>query len=161
MSHQFKNEALNKHRELANAVKEHLQVEGSVISEKEEHSAYNATLPEGLTPELVDKLSKHTGKFITAAHVAINELATDIFTGDKSINTVTAQVGVFAKGDKIKSVIEREKSFTVHLDKTKEPTVTTKNLVSTRSVELDFQSAPGLKAAIGHMQQEYRDTFAG
>ena len=60
MSVNFKSQAIEKHRELADSIKSNLVVDGTTIKETESHAAYYANLPEGITQKEVESLSKYS-----------------------------------------------------------------------------------------------------
>lgn len=159
MSIKFKSENIQKYQDLANSIKENLQVEGSNIKEKESHSAYYNNLPDGITKDQVETISKYNGKFITAAHVAIGDLASDIFKKDKSIDTVEAEVGYFGKNDSINVTVNRSKTYNNFLAKEGEPKEITKQLVMSTTVETSSAKGVSLKAVKESMSEEFANNF--
>jgi len=158
MSFTFKSDNLEKHRELSDKIKENLVVEDTTIKEKEEHSAYYKNLPDGITKKEVEAISKYNSKFITSAHLAVGELATDIFKGNKKAEEVNANIGYFGPQDNIEISIFREKTYQNHLAKDGNTEIT-KNLVMQTTVNSISNKGLGLKAAREAMSQEFANMF--
>lgn len=161
MSVTFKNETLAKHRTLADAVKKSLVVEGRNIVETESHAAYNAHLPEGVTPDTIKQISKYNGQFLKAATIAVGEIAADQFKGDKSITELTAKVGFQAPGDAYTFTVERDRVFPVPRGKD-EPEdaprrTKTKPMHIERTVEITGTS---IKSVASVMSEEFGEMFS-
>ena len=156
MTVNFKNEAVGKHREMADVIKGNLVVEGTVIKEKEEHMAYNATLPEGLTPDTVKAVAKHNANFIKASYVAVGETAAGVFVKDKATDKVTAQLGYNAPSDSLQFTAERSRVYPNPQAGEGEPTKVTKNLVLTMTDDIRGQSVKSLRDA---MSEEFKNQF--
>lgn len=154
----FKSENLEKHRELAYKIKENLVVEDTTIKEKEDHSAYYNNLPEGITKKEVEAISKYNSKFITSAHVAVGELAAEVFKDNKKAEEVNATIGYFGPQDNIEISVFREKTYQNHLAKDGNTEVT-KHLVMQTTVNSMSNKGLGLKAAREAMGQEFADMF--
>ena len=158
----FKNEALNKHRALADSIKSNLKREANHIAEVESHKAYHENLPEGLSPELINELRKYDGKYTKASAIAVGEFAAAVFQQDKEVKELTAQVGFLGKGDSLNFSIDREREFPVPKGKD-EPEdaprrTTVKHLyVSSPVVELTGKS---VKSVTSLMSEEFKDSFA-
>lgn len=159
MAVNFKSENIQKYKELSDKIKDNLEVKDSVITEKEPHAAYYNNLPEGITKKIVDEISKYNSKFVTAAHVAVGELAADVFTKDKSIDTVEAEIGYFGKSDTINITTSREKVYQNHLAKEGEPKEVTKHLVMSTSINTISAKGYGLKAVRDSMTEEFSNMF--
>ncbi len=160
MAINFKSETVQKHKELADKIKTGLTIEGSNIKETESHSAYFANLPEGLTKEAVEDLSKYNGRFVTAAHVAVGEMAGDAFKADKKLEEVTAAVGFFGKQDTIDMHVSKSKTYQNHMAKDDQDKEITKHLVIKTVVETHSGKGAGLKAARNAMSEEFKDFFS-
>ena len=156
----FKSEPVAKHKELADSIKESLVVENRTIKEKESHSAYYDNLPEGITKKQVEDLSKYNGRYTSAAHVAVGELAAGIFLADKS-NTapVEAQIGIFGKQDHINMTVEREKTYQNQWAEKEEDKEITKHLVIKSTVTSVTSKGIGLKSIRDSMSEEFTDLF--
>ena len=152
----FKSEKLEKHQEMAQVIKENLKAEGTKISEEESHGAYYKTLPEGLTQDVVKEVAKHNQNFVAATHVAIGEMAADIFNTDKSAETVTAQVGFFGARDKITATVDREKVFRNSFATNEEDKEIKKSLVMRSTIDT---SGSGLKSIREAMSEEFKERF--
>lgn len=111
MSHKFTTPAIDKLRPVVDRIKEGVIREGDHFSEATSHSAYNANLPEGLTPDVVDSVQKYNITFVKAAHVAVGELGADVFAANKSVDKVTAKLGFFGPGSHVELAAERSHSF--------------------------------------------------
>lgn len=159
MSVNFKAENLQKHSELAAKIKGSLKVEGTTIKEGESHSAYLANLPEGQTAKSVEELSKYNGRFVTATHVAVGELAADIFKANKSVDSIEAEVGYFGKSDSINISVARTKTFQNHLAKDPSEKEVVKHLVMQTTVSSSSVKGSGLKAVRDSMSEEFADMF--
>lgn len=156
MSVRFTSEAVEKHRDLADSIKAGLTVEGTVIKEKESHSAYNANLPEGITPDTIKTVSKYNGSFVKAAHVAIGERAAEIFKDDKSVDKVTASMGYFAPSDSLSFTAERSRVYPNPQAGEGDPAKITKNLVLTCTDDIRGQSVKTIRDA---MSSEFTNKF--
>ena len=152
----FTNAAANKYREAANRIKENLVVSGSAITEKTSHLAYDAGLPEGLTPEKLTALSTYNGEYAQAARVAIAETAAEVFLNNSEVDRVEAVVGYGAPGDTMKLSTDRTHSYPNNKAKGEDDKVTIKHLVMTDSFEIKTPSYKALRAAMG---VEFRDSF--
>ena len=160
MSTVFKTDGLAKHRDLADLIKPTLVRDGTSIVEKESHAAYNANLPEGITPETIKSINKYNGVFLKASTLAVGEIAADIFNKDKKINELTAKVGFQAAGDSYRFSIDREREFPIPR-RSDEPEdaprrKTTKHLHIERTVEL---SGTSIKSISSVMSEEFKDRF--
>ena len=155
----FKNQTVQRHKELADRIKDSLVVEDTSIKEKESHSAYYDNLPEGVDRKSVEEISKYNGKFITAAHVAIGELAADVFSKNKKAEEVNAEVGFFGKTDSVSVNVSREKTYTNHLAEGKESEEITKALVMKTTVTTQSAKGYGLKSVRASMSEEFSDLF--
>lgn len=160
MSVNFKAENLQKHSELAAKVKSCLVVNGATIKEGESHSAYIANLPEGHTAKSVEELSKYNGKFVTATHIAVGELAAEVFKENKGIETIEAEVGYFGKTDAINISVSRTKTFQNHLAKDPSEKEVVKQLVMHTTVTSSSVKGSGLKAVRDSMSEEFAGMFS-
>lgn len=160
MSITFKNETFTKHRALADSIKETLEVKAATISEKESHSAYNANLPEGHTPETVKELSRYNDRFLKATTLAVGEVAAEHFKKDKHLTEMTAKVGFQSAGDAFTFTIDREREFPVPRSKDESEDAprrkVTKHLHIERTVEL---SGTSIKSVTSAMSEEFKDLF--
>jgi hypothetical protein len=159
MTTEFKTKNIDKYREMVDSIKDHLEVHNGTIKEKEFHSAYDDTLPEGIDKETIEKVSKHNNAFNLATHIALGEVATDIFLEDKSVESVTAEVGYFGSNDKIQSTIHREKEYINHMAKDGEPNKINKNLVFNTTVVSVSNKGYGLKSIKKAMSEEFKELF--
>jgi len=159
MSVNFKAENLQKYSELAGAIKASLTAEGTIIKESKPHSAYLENLPEGVTAKSVEELSKYNGRFVTATHIAVGEMAADIFKANKSAEAVEAEVGYFGKNDTININVARSKTFQNHLAKEPGEKEVTKRLVMQTTVSSSSIKGSGLKAVRDSMSEEFADMF--
>ena len=153
----FSNEYANKYRALADKIKSNVAVEGSTIKEVEDHGAYNANLPEGVTPETIKTISKYNAEFTKAAHLAIGETAAELFDSDKNLTKVHGKIGFFAAHDSLNFAVDRSKEYNNSLAKEGEPTKVTKHLVI--SCDEDIRGS-GLKQLRDAMSVEFKDRFA-
>ena len=160
MSVNFKSENLQKHGELAAKIKAGLVAQGNVIKETVPHSTYTENLPEGITAGQVEELSKYNGKFVTATHVAVGEMAAEIFKGDKAAESVEAEVGYFGKNDSISINVARTKIFQNHLAKDPSDKEVVKHLVMQTTVSSSSVKGNGLKAVRDTMSEEFAGMFS-
>ena len=152
----FKNEQATKYRELADKIKASTKVEAGVITEVEQHSTYNANLPEGITPETINAISEYNQYFTKAAHVAVMETAAGVFQRDETVNKVTGKIGYFAKNDSLVFGVERSRDYANNMAKEGQPTKVTKYLVT----DCDEQSrGHGLKSLKDAISAEFREAF--
>lgn len=152
-------EVVQKHRDLADSIKSGLQVEGTVITEKESHSAYAANLPEGITKDVVNDLAKYNSKFVTAAHIAIGETAADIFKKNKSVDKVTASVGFFGNNDSIDVQVDKSKTFTNHLAKDESDREVVKNLHMSTAVNMKSAKGISIKSVKDALGEDFSNFF--
>ena len=158
MTVNFNNEKLAKHQTLANNIKSSLKCEGGSIREEESHSAYFGNLPESLTKEVVEDVAKYNGAFVSAAHVAIGELAAEAFVGDKDLERVNAKIGMFGKHDKLTASVHRQKQYLNNYAEKEEDKTIVKHLVIQSTVET---SGYGIKSIRDAMSEEFKDRFSG
>lgn len=107
----FKNEKVASHRQLADRIKEASVVTRGVITEKEGERTYDANLPEGITKEMIGKISAYNSDFTKATIVAVTEMAADFFIENTEAKTVTSSHGFFNEKDTIKLTVDRERSY--------------------------------------------------
>lgn len=160
MSIKFKGDSVAKHRDLADSIKEGLKTDGNVIKEEEDHGSYYKNLPEGLDKSSVNELSKYNSKFVTATHVAVGELAADVFKKEKKVNEVNASVGFFGPNDSIDINVSRSKTYKVPMAAEGEESEVTKHLVMKTTVETQSARGSGLKSIRGLMSDEFKDILA-
>lgn len=160
MTVNFKSENVMKHKDLSDKIKSSLEVNGTTIKEKESHSAYLSNLPEGIERKHVEDLAKYNSKFVTSAHIAVGELAADIFKHDKSATQVEAQVGFFGKTDSIEVAVSRSKTYQNHLAERDEDKEITKHLVMKTTVTSQSVKGYGLKAVRDSMSEEFQGLFS-
>jgi hypothetical protein len=159
MTINFKAENLARHKDLSDKIKDTLVVEGTVVKEKEAHSAYLSNLPEGIGKKEVEELSKYNSRFVTATHVAVGEVAADIFKSNKGAQQVEAEVGYFGKSDTINISVSREKTYQNHLAKDPSEKEVTKHLVMQSTITSQSVKGHGLKAVRDSMSEEFSGMF--
>ena len=160
MSVTFKSENLQKYSDLAQKIKNKLKVEGNnVIKETEFRSAYLENLPEGHNEKTVEELAKYNSRFVTATHIAVGEMAADIFKNNKNIDTVEAEVGYFGKNDSININVARTKTFQNHLAKDPSEKEVVKHLVMQTTVTTSSVKGSSLKAIRDSMSEEFANMF--
>lgn len=157
MSVHFNNDKLKKHRGMADQIKSHLTVADNNITEAESHSAYHATLPEGLTPEVVNKVADHNIAFNKAAHLAVGELAGEVFLADRDVEVVRAELGYFGKHDSVTMSVYPTKEFrNIHAKPGEEQTITKHLVINTTTTT----NIPGLKGLRAAMSEEFAEMFS-
>lgn len=139
-------DSISKHEDLAHKILENLKNEDNKINEKESHGAYNANLPEGVTPQTVEAISKYNGQFVSAAHIAIGKMAADVFAKNKKIDEIEASVGFFGKDDSIDVNVLREQKFTNNFAKEGEDKEVVKPLFMQTTVTVKCAKGIGLKS---------------
>ena len=159
MSVQFKSETITKYHELSDKIKENLVVEDTTIKEKEPHKAYYDNLPEGLTKKVVEEVAKYNSKFVTAAHVAVAEVAADVFKSNPNVESLYAQLGYFGKNDNIDINVHREKVYQNHLAKNEEDKEIHKYLVMQTAITSSSVKGYGLKAVKDAISEEFASMF--
>lgn len=159
MSLNFKSETIGKFKDLSDNIKANLIVEDTSIKEKEPHSAYYAGLPEGINKKSVDELSKYNSRFMTAAHVAVGELAAGMFKGNKAVSVVEAELGFFGKNDSINITVQRSKTYQNHLAKDGDSKEVTKNLVMSTTASVHSAKGTSLKSVKEAMSEEFSGMF--
>lgn len=149
----FKDEKLAKHKELADKIKESLQREAGMITEREDRGAYLANLPEGINKEVVDTLSKYNNGYTVAAHVAIGEMAAEAFKADKKLDRIDSKLTVGGVRDTMEVTVHREKTFKNSFAKTPEEETIHKSLVMTTKIQ---SNTTGLKSIMKAMSEEFK-----
>lgn len=155
MTVKFTSETVQKHSDLSDKIKTGLSVEGAKIKETESHATYYDNLPEGIDRKQVEELSKYNGKYVTAAHVAVGEVAADIFKKDPKAETVEAAIGFFGKTDVIEMSVARTKQYQNHLAENEADKEITKHLVIKTTVTTQSSKGYGLKAVRDSMSKEF------
>jgi hypothetical protein len=155
----FKAENVNKHRDLTDKIKETLVYDDATFKEAESHSAYHANLPEDISRKQVEELGKYNTKFVTATHIAVGELAAEIFQKEKRIHEITASIGYFGKTDNIDITISRSKVYQNHLAENNADKEVTKHLVMKTTVTSQSAKGYGLKSIRESMSDEFADMF--
>lgn len=157
MTVRFQNEQIDKHRPLADAIKDNLVVDKDTIKEKEQHQAYNANLPEGFTPALVKDLAAYNARFVKAGHIAVGEVAAEVMSKDKSVDKVSANIGYSAPSDSLNFTVERNRVYPNPQATGDEPTKITKHLVISMSTDIRGQSVKSIRDA---MSEGFKDRFS-
>lgn len=157
MAVNFGSEALKKHQPLAGAIKDSLKVEGASIKENESHQAYYGNLPEGLTKETVEEVAKYNQNFVSAAHVAVGEIAADQFNSNPELQRVDAKLGFFGKRDSVEMTVHRQKVYRNNFAENEADKELTKHLVMSATVS---SSEFGLKSVRDAISEEFTDRFA-
>jgi hypothetical protein len=158
MAVKFKSEEFSKYRKLADSIEDNLQVEAGVIKEKEPHRSYRDNLPEGITYETIEEISKYNADFNTAAHIAVGEVAAEVFK-DKKVDTVEAEVGFFGARDKIAMTVSRDKTYFNYLAGEDDPKEVTKHLVMKTTVTTHSAKGTSLKKVRETMGEEFANMF--
>lgn len=156
MSVRFNGEIVEKSRELADAIKAGCEVKGNHISEKESHSAYNAHLPEGFTPDSIKELGKYHANYVRAAHIAAGELSADIFKKDSNAKTATMSVGYFVPTDGLNFTVERSRQYPNPQAGDGSEDKITKDLVITMGATHKANSVKSLRNA---MSEQFKNSF--
>lgn len=156
----FTSDIVAKYQDLATKIGENLEVVDSTIKEKEAHSAYFNNLPESITKDTVTELSKYNSKFVTASHVAVAQLAADVFKKSKSTTRVYASVGFFGPNDTIDIQVDRSKTFTNHLAKDDADKEITKHLNMTTNVNIKSAKGISIKTVKDAMGEEFKGMFS-
>lgn len=154
MTFKFQSDKIAKHAELADKIQDKLIIKDSIIQEEVPGTAYEENLPEGLTPDHVKKIASYNGKFVTAAHVAVANIAAGEFERNPSLEEVNATVGYFAKGDSVSINTQKEREFRVPGAEEK---YTKKNIVMKTSVNVKSDKGAGLKSLRAEFDQIWKD----
>ena len=162
MSVIFKNDKVTEHRASVDKIKAALQrgdnnTKGAAtFKEAEPHTAYNACLAEGLTPEIIEKVSQNNQAFAKATHIAVAELAGDVFVADPNIDKVVASVGYFGGNSSLITSVDRSKEYPNIKAGEGEPTKITKHLVVSQDEDI---RGHGLKSLKDSLSAEFKDSF--
>jgi len=159
MAVNFKSENLAKHKDLSDSIKSNLNVEGHSIKEKESHGSYYSNLPDGVEKKHVEEIAKYNSKYITAAHVAVGELAAEVFLKDKSDTPVEAEIGIFGKQDTLNITVDRSKTYQNQFGESEADKQITKHLVMKTTVNSQGMKGYGLKSVRDHMSEEFQGLF--
>ncbi len=159
MAVNFKASNIEKNRDLIDAVKKTLTVENEAIKEKVSHQAYEENLPEGVTMDQVKKLTKYHNKLIPAYHVAVGEMAADIFLEKPSCNVVPASIGFFGENDTVDIEVSRKKTFTNQWAEKEEDKKVDKYLCMKTNVTIQSSHGHGVKSLRDAMSKEFEDMF--
>lgn len=154
----FNTPQTDKFQTLADSITENLDVKGNVVTEKEPHKPYYDNLPEGVTVELVETISDYNSKFITASHVAVGQLAADIFRNEKDVHAVHGQIGFNGKNDNIEISVDRSKTYRAGFGPNDNGTVT-KNLCMTASVNTKSTTGHHIDSVRKAMQTAYTESI--
>jgi hypothetical protein len=144
---------------LADKIQENLVINDGNIEEKEKHSVYDSNLPEGVTPETVNKIAKYNAAFINASHIATARMAAELFKEDKNKNVVNASIGFFGPDDTVDITVHRSKTFTNSFAKEGEPKEVEKNLYMQSAVTVRSNSGIGLKSLKEELSNELSSLF--
>lgn len=155
MSIQFKADQVAKNRELADKIKSAVSSKDGIITETESHSVYHGNLPEGITKDTVESLSKYNSKFVNAAHVAIGELAAESFVANKELPAVTGKIGYFAKNDSLEFTVSREKTYNNKFAGEGQPATVTRHLVIDMTAAVHGNKGSGVKSLRAAMSEEF------
>lgn len=83
-----------------------------VISEAEPSSVYYQTLPEGLTPELVNQHDRHNKDFVTANNMVIGRIGLQVLADNKKLDVVTSNLAM-GNHSSIAATLERSRDYTL------------------------------------------------
>lgn len=73
--------------------------DGHVDVAPEDGDLYNSTLPDGITPEHVEKVSNHTTEFVASSAFAAQQFGNELFVKDEKVKTVATSIGLGAFGN--------------------------------------------------------------
>lgn len=98
----------------AEQIKKHMATDkeaGTVADIKGEQTAYLATLPDTLTPDIVAAVRQHDTSFVQGSTVAVHEAAMAMMGENKDLSKVK---GIFDmhKGSRSTTIVERSREFT-------------------------------------------------
>jgi len=155
----FKNETISKHKPLADSIKAGLVVEGCSVKEKESHKTYYDNLPNGVDKKHVDEIAKYNSKYITAAHVAVGEIAAEIFSKSKDSVPVEAEIGIFGKQDSVQITVDRSKTYQNQWAENEKDKEVTKHLVMKTTISSQGLKGYGLKSVRDAMSEEFEGMF--
>lgn len=96
---------------LAEAIKTGMSVDSAGLLTDDE-AVYNANLPEGITPELTEKLEQYNVNFIAAGASAAKDVAFDAMEKNAKLDEVSGRLHVGAFGHADLKVV-REKAITI------------------------------------------------
>jgi hypothetical protein len=144
---------------LASKIKENLAVQDGGIEEKEKHSVYDQNLPEGITPETVKSISKYNAAFVNASHIAVGQMAAELFKEDKKKQTVNASIGFFGPDDTVDITVHRSKTFTNSFAKEGEPKEVEKTLYMQSSTTVRSNNGSGLRSLKEELSKELSSMF--
>lgn len=137
-------------RDLADKIKDNVEVTGAVISETTPRGVYEGNLPEGVTMAAVSALSKYNHNYVQAARVAVAEVSADMFAKDKDLTTVTSSLGYFNKGDTLDIRATRHASYRVpgKVAEGEEPKRVDRQMVLNTDINFRGQSGSALRDVI-------------
>jgi hypothetical protein len=144
---------------LASKIKENLAVQDGAIEEKEKHSVYDQNLPDGITPETVKSISKYNASFVNASHIAVGQMAAELFKEDKKKQTVNASIGFFGPDDTVDITVHRSKTFTNSFAKEGEPKEVEKTLYMQSSTTVRSNNGSGLRSLKEELSKELSSMF--
>lgn len=149
---------MEKYKALADSIKSHLKVDGNSITEEKERSAYLSNLPDGITAKTIEEISKYNSKFLAAAHLAVANIASDIFK-KTNYNQVNATIGYFGPRDTINMLVSKSKTYYNHLpgDNPKE---VTKYMVFNTKVESTSIKGYGIKSLLKDISENFKQKFS-
>lgn len=158
---EFKNDTLAKHNELKSLIKSDLHVVNKTnIEERTPLSTFNTTLPEGLTPDLVEALHKHRVRYNKAATIAVSEVAAETMVADTSIDEMTAKVAFNVPGDAFRYTIERSREFPVPRKEGDPADAPQRRVTKYLHVECTMDaSGRSMKSITSAISEEFKDRF--
>lgn len=161
MALQFNSTRIDAHRELADKIKEGAKVDAGnrQITEVTPGGTYMGNLPEGLTPELVAAKAAYDSRFLSASHVAVGELAAEIFNNDQEAKEVSAAFGYGDARGKVSFDVTRQAEYRNSFAKEGEPTHVTKHLVMSATVHATSNIGHGLKALREDLAEQFVGSF--
>lgn len=154
----FEAEQTKKHEELSKKIADNLQGEGGIFTEVTPHQVFDENLPEGITPALVNKLTKYVSDYMSASHIAAGMVATKAFKDDKKLEQANFSIGYLGKSDKIDIEVSRSKKYQNRFSEDAQEV--TKHLVMKTVVTSKVVSGSGLKSLREAMSSEFEQRFA-
>ena len=161
MALQFNSTRIDAHRELADKIKEASKVDVAArqITEETPCGTYMGNLPEGLTPELVAAKAAYDSRFLSAAHVAVGELAAELFNNDQEAKEVSASFGYGDARGKLSFDVTRQTEYRNSFAKEGEASHVTKHLVMSATVHATSNVGHGLKALREDLSEQFVGSF--
>jgi hypothetical protein len=106
--------------DLADKIAAHLTVDSATGVGTESCNNYNAHLPDGLTPEIVQQVAEYDTDFVAASGLAFGRKVIEAMGTNEALNRASIEMQGGGRFDRVAHTMDRSKTYTNHLGGTKE-----------------------------------------